>query len=326
MGRAQKALEMLGRHGVRLEPFTSTLQGDIEILFADLVPPIGTRADAAPELVAFVELGADADLEKALAIARQQPVSTVLLFDWLHPRTASALFKSNTQYIDSAGNAFIHLPGTYIYISGNTNVQKRMKAPRKHSTSPFIGLRLQVVLALLEGYRPDSIRDLAAASGVSVGTAAGTLAGLSNLGYAEGLEIDESKRGYLLDTWARGYLGTPRFRNVIASYYIDPDQLGNGDLEGLFVSGELAASDLVRPTSAVFFAEEWSPRQAAMNRWTAKTNPNIHIKRKFWNHATDPRSPENFAPRLVTYAELLSSSSPRTQEVAEEYRSVHIGF
>ena len=50
----------------------------------------------------------------------------------------------------------------------------------------------------------------------------------------------------------------------------------------VFVSGESAAEDLLRPASLTLYVQEFDPRLAVVNRWRSDGPANIVVRRKFW--------------------------------------------
>ncbi len=322
----QHALEQLSRHNVALEPIITANVGNRRVTYAELKPAELPSPQSSIVTLSLVEISTQATAAELIRAAQDQIYPAILLLDWLHPRTAETLFVSGVQYIDSAGNMFLQLPGTYIHVSG-----QRTSLPRSTATavpprsSPFEGLKLKVVLTLLGENKVDTVRALAKQSDVSLGTTAATLKALEESGFIKGLALIESERGRVLDLWAQGYSRSKRLNQTLASYHANPEMLHTGDYAGMSISGELAAADLIKPTSAVLFVDEWSAIVGVQNRWTTRETPNITIKRRFWPTSSRD-SDHDMAPLPVTYAELLQSPSPRTIETAEDFRVVHIGF
>lgn len=356
MSHLRHAMQALGRHGMKLNAHKTHQYGENKVTHAEVTLPSTTFDGAKPNAkhsIVFVEPQAEIapggktqgsntqSAEALVRIAHDVSPSAIVVVDRLHPRTASTLFSLGVQYIDSAGNMFVQFPGVYVHVAGQKygpgvtrqsldtvpsgTLNSGAMAPSSAGKSLFSGRHLQAILPLLEGQKVESIRALSALSKVSVGTAAGTMTGLRRLGFVEGFSLVSEFQGLVLDLWAEAYAQSKLFSQVLGTYYQDPDLFGSSDFTGLDLSGEVAASDIVRPTSMVLFADSWSVLMGARNHWNTQERPNIVVKRRFWL-APDSQLREDHAPLAVTYAELLQSSSPRVVEAAEEFRHVHIGF
>lgn len=298
-------------------------------LHFDLVDAVLTRGAAHQRYT--VVLNRPGRLED---ITRLRPTEDpVLLFvDHITPRTATALHNAGLQYADLKGNAWIEFAEVLIDIRGRNSTRelaipesKRAKrAGQVVASNIFSATRSQVVFALLNWPRLWTAprRDLAMAAGVSVGLAHDTLTRLRETG----LDHDDLRPALpgLLDRWAMAFSGTTAKRLTVAAYRGDLDAIWEMKTHAeVFISGEAAATDLLRPASAVLYAQDDDPKIALANRWRTDGFANIIVRRKFWQDpdslfqgAQKPRR----APWPLVYADLLNSDEPRVRDSAVEWK------
>ena len=193
----------------------------------------------------------------------------------------------------------------------------------------FSTARAQVAFALL-AWPPlweATRRDLAHAAGVSLGQAHNALVLLTEAGYRR----DRPRPGQteLLDLWAAAFPTGLATKLTLARYR---GQIGPaGDLRSddpVFVSGEAAAEDLLRPATLTLYVEELDPRLPVVNKWRSDGPANIVVRRKFWQvpHDNDGAlAGVRPAPWPLVYADLVTSDDPRVRTVAREWRDRFAG-
>lgn len=260
--------------------------------------------------------------------------ATVPLLIWarrLAPQTAAALRDRGIQYLDGSGNVFLSFDDVLIEIRGRRDDRRREPVTREPAGNLFSGKRTQVVFALLAWPHlwNARVRDVAAVSGVSLGMVHNTKQLLTQAGYRE-----HSRSEALLEHWAVAYSTNLAPRLTIREFRGEPDRLENfripessGDI---FVSGEVAATGLIRPSSLTLYVSEQDSHLPLLNRWRSDGPTNVQLRRKFW---TDPSAlgltdvPSEHVPRRapwpLVYADLASSRDPRLQEVAREWKDTH---
>jgi len=237
-------------------------------------------------------------------------------------RTAETMRRAGVQYLDAAGNAWITFGDVLVDVRGRTRVD-REPAPRTAVGNLFSGLRAQVVCALLAwpSLWDAARREIAHAAGVSLGQAHNTMTLLAEAGY-EGAPVRPGQMP-LLDLWAAAFPTGLAARLTLAAFRGDIDSVV--DLDRMFVSGERAAEDLLRPATLTFYVEQLDPRLPIVNRWRTDGRPNIVIRRKFWHRPGGDTSPDELAvaPWPLVYADLLGSDDPRVRGVATEWMDRH---
>jgi hypothetical protein len=267
--------------------------------------------------------GAMVPLAAAGADTDGQPVFVHANF--VGAKSRDAFRRSGVQYLDAAGNAWIEFGDVFIDVRGRPRPDGA--APRTRvAANLFSTGRAQVVFALLAWPHlwEASQRDISKAAGVSVGQVNDTLKLLRDAGY--GPDGARPGHAHLLDLWAAAFPTGLAHRLTLATYR---GEIGRAkvDADGqVFISGEAAATDLLRPTSLTIYVADLDPRLPVVNRWRSDGEPNIVVRRKFWNAPgvpdTAPADAEA-APWPLVYADLLASDDPRARSAAKEWRDRH---
>src|SRR5664280_492175 len=96
----------------------------------------------------------------------------------------------------------------------------------------------------------------------------------------------------------------------------------------VFVSGESAAEDLLRPATLTLYVEELDPRLPVVNKWRSDGPANIVVRRKFWQAPNDndgALAGVRPTPWPLVYADLVTSDDPRVRTVARQWRDRFAG-
>ena len=238
-------------------------------------------------------------------------------------KTADSFRRAGVQYVDATGNAWIQFGDVLIDVRGRPRPAGVM--PRTTSVGNlFTSGRAQVVLVLLAW--PElwdaPQREVARVAGVSLGQAHNTLALLAQAGY----ERDDRRhdRTGLLDLWVAAFPTGLAQRLTLARYQgpVGPVKKDHAD-DVLAISGEAAVPELLRPTTLTLYVAKLGARLAIVNRWRSDGEPNIVVRRKFWNEPSAPHAstPDvDVAPWPLVYADLLTSDDPRARGAAALYR------
>ncbi|WP_433576569.1 type IV toxin-antitoxin system AbiEi family antitoxin [Nocardia brasiliensis] len=243
-------------------------------------------------------------------------------------RTADSLREAHIDYADQAGNAHLEFGPVLIDVRGRRNHDTRSSHPAADANL-FSTKRMQVLFVLLTwpNIADMSVRTIADAAGTSVGIAQSTLDIMKEADYLLGRSLQ--RRDELLDLWAAAFRGSLLSKIRVATF--------EGNIQGwapppnYFVSGESAVEDIWRPQTLTIYAERFDPLEAIRSGWRKSDEPNIEIRRKFWNvphSATFPNQSSAFkqsaAPPLLIYADLITSKEPRQTEVAKALRRKHL--
>jgi hypothetical protein len=269
---------------------------------------------------------------KATWAASQSP-SLPLLVAGAHisEKSAAPLRDAGIQYIDASGNAHIEFQDVLIDVRGRRRMNHVEPQHARRPSNIFSPRRAQVVLALIAwpSLVHANVRDIARAAGVSVAQTHDTLAMLDAAGYLPDPPTSLYRRKELLEYWAAAYPTGLSPRLEIASFRGDPENLNKVNAEDpIFVSGESAATDLIRPQTLTIYAKSLNPKLPIVNRWRSDLEPNIFIRKKFWSSPEGSDGPLGGirpAPWPLVYADLVASGDPRQREVAREWRDRHVG-
>ena len=267
--------------------------------------------------------GATVPLEAAVGDAAGRPVFVHANF--VAAKSSDALRRAGVQYVDAAGNAWIEFGDVFIDVRGRPRPDG--VAPRARVAGNLFSTgRAQVVFALLAWPQlwDAPQRVISKAAGVSVGQVNDTLRLLRDARYDAGGA--RSAAADLLDLWSAAFPSGLAHRLTLAAYR---GEIGRAkvDADGqVFISGEAAATDLLRPTSLTIYVADLDPRLPVMNGWRADGEPNIVVRRKFWTApgvADTALAQTAVAPWPLVYADLLASDDPRVRTAAREWRDRH---
>jgi hypothetical protein len=276
----------------------------------------------------------------AHAVPRMPSSPLLVVGNRITRRSAAGFRDAGIQFVDAAGNAYISFDGVLIDVQGRTGSTTPVRERRHSGTTAtqsanvFSALRSQVVLAILAWpeLSAATVRDIAKAAGVSVGTAHDALLRLEQAG----LTVPSSRRldraDDLLDYWTAAYPSGLGRKLEVASYHGDPAR-PLAALEATspaYLSSESAeGSGIARPATLTVYLSALAPKLPIANRWSAGPDraANIFVRRKFWTSpraadeepSTEPRN----APWPLVYADLLATGDARLAEVARVWRTRH---
>lgn len=260
---------------------------------------------------------------------------TMLLTTYAAPAVADTLAEHGVAYADTAGNAHLNGPAAYALVRGQ-------RPERTSSRSGLTPTDLGLVFALL--CRTDllrtPLRNLAEATGTSLGKVSTTLKTLSGLGF---LDIRGRQRRLidpdrLLRRWEDGYLEVVRPRLHPSTWRLPPsttlDDVRRRALElpDVLIGGEFAADAFTNSLKAGTLTLHTAPgstKRVAVDlrlRPQGSAEPEVFLVERFLPgldqaHAT-PRTDgtEALAHPILARAELLALGSDRLREIADRLR------
>ena len=197
-------------------------------------------------------------------------------------KSAAPFRDTGIQFIDGSGNAYIRFKDVLVDVRGRR--RSKTLAPASMDQRPsniFSPRRAQVVLALLTWpYLADAnVRDLAQVSGVSTGLAHDTLVMLDRSGHLPQGSGALLRRRELLEHWTAAYPTGLGPQLALAAFRGEPEGLRKVNAEDpVFLSGESAASDLIRAETLTIYVESIDPRLPIVNRWRADREPNVFVR------------------------------------------------
>lgn len=253
----------------------------------------------------------------------------ILVTRYITPPMAERLKALNVQFMDTAGNAYIHTPKLFIYVVG---CKLQTTTHRERTVRALRATGLKVIFTLL--CRPDLLnapyREIAQAAGVALGTVNWVFYDLRRLGYiketkAQG-RVYEDRLG-LINKWVEAYaqelrpkLKPQRYQVTNADWW-KQENLAKLDV---WLGGEPAAGVLtkhLRPEIVTMYGNTHFATLARKIKPVKNEHGNLEVVHKFW--AFDfPRLDKKFplVPPLLIYADLLATGDARNIETAQMIR------
>ena len=254
------------------------------------------------------------------------------------PAIAKQCRELDLAFLDAAGNAYLHLPGLHLYITGEKpegGVTQTTGAPTGGTPTA-----LRVIFALL--YQPRLLnaryREIIDIAGVALGAVGWVFNDLKNRGHITGGQKKHDRRFLdairLFEEWVTNYpiklrpkLNPRRFTAE------NPDWWKTARLHnlGAYWGGEIAAQRLtqyLKPANCTLYIKPEKTKEAlrelvAKHRLRADPKGNIEILDAFWNLPDNPDHPD-VVPPILAYADLVATLDPRNLEVAKLIREQNI--
>ncbi|MFC5432037.1 type IV toxin-antitoxin system AbiEi family antitoxin [Paraburkholderia denitrificans] len=271
------------------------------------------------------------EVKAVAAKSRTAEFPVLLATTYLTSALADECVGHDLQFIDLAGNLYVHAPGQYLLVTGRSpNPEIRQLASR--TGRPAISANasaLRMIFVLLSA--PELVnrpyRNIAAAAGVALGAVGGVFEDLRERGMLTGTDdrrlLDPAS---LREEWAINYplrllpkLSVQRFAAD------DPAWWQHAELPAgqAWWSGEVAAAKLtgqLRPGTQTLYVEpaaRAAVTMALVKRHRLRADPagTLQIIDAFW-HLDETQTRHVTAPPLLVYADLLRTREPRNVEAA----------
>lgn len=277
-----------------------------------------------------VKLG-QMDRHRATALAVPEGPPVLVVAPYVPAAAAEVLRRRGVAFVDAAGNVSLAWDGMSLDVLGQRPATPAPTRKDPTASRAFTRSGAQVVFALLSWRdlvgRP--VREIAAASGTSIGTVHSVIGALSDAGYvlSSGQDAALNRAGELLDRWAESYTVNLARKLDLGSFAL-PDTGRADELEhalldhGARLGGELAASridDHLRPATATFYVDAVPAPLVATFRLRPDDDGPVRLRRRFWRVPDDSTG---MVPSPLVYADLVSSGDPRQREHAERVRAV----
>lgn len=269
--------------------------------------------------------------ELATAVHVQPHPPALLVAPSISEPVAERLRARGIDYVDTVGNAHVAWDGVLIDVRGRRKPTAHLPKISARGGRAFgrAGLKAEFVLLSWPEMAALPLRELARASGVSLGTAKMVVDELTAAGYLyEGTAGRQLARGgELLNRWSEAY------SNVLGPA-LSLGEFSAGDLSwwrqsarelvqlGIQVGGEAGASVLdphLKPASLTLYVEELPLSLIGRHRMArAERTGNVHFRQRFWDA---PEQASWIVPSALVYADLLASGDPRQREHADRIRT-----
>ena len=261
----------------------------------------------------------------------------VLVTPYLAPKLVDYCWdKLKLQFIDTAGNAYLHQPGLHVLVTGHRRPTLHVDLAPNHTAGTTTALRIIFLLLC----RPDLLnapyREIARAAGVALGAVGPTLQNLTARQYLIGgpgkRHLVEPIR--LFDEWVMNYptrlrpkLNARRFTALNPDWWKLADLTGTGAYWGAEVAADRLTNHLKPATCTIYvppnLARQFIATAAERYRLRADLKGNIEILETFWKFPVDPQLP-GIVPVPLVYADLVATLDPRNLEIAAMVRTQHI--
>lgn len=271
-----------------------------------------------------------------------KPHPVLYLADRLSAEKAEEMRMAQRPFVDLRGNAFISVPGLYLFVAGRNARAERSDGLVSGTTGKLFkksGIQL-IGLLLTDPYLdadPDhacldrSVRDLADKSGLSLGSVSDLLAEMKAREFmvADGRTKRLINRKKLFEAWVHGYaeFRLRRKRQCFASASIGWWENRNPSKEGFRWGGEPAAALLtgrfLRPGKLTLYADQ--------PLYDLVVDANLHVATGDWAVEileplpgfADGPDPNCVHPLLV-YADLIATGDNRNAEAARRIYADHL--
>jgi hypothetical protein len=269
------------------------------------------------------------NMSPALAQMTRAAVGQRLLLVAPHisDRAGEVLRSQDVHYVDSVGNMYLRGDGLLLDVRGRRRPTARPGALGQPLRA-FKPGGLKVVFTLLAD--PDLVaapyREIARASGTSVGTVHWVLNELEVAGYATTAPRRLYRTRSLLDRWAEAYALNLWPRLILARFdAMDPSWWAKAD-DALRAAdcqwgGETAVHQInprLRPKRAVIYAPDIPKRLATDFRFRkAEGEGGVEIRQRFWKL---PEGSSLTVPTPLIYGDLIAAADPRLAEAAADLR------
>ncbi len=263
-----------------------------------------------------------------------QPLPGLLVAPYLSPRMAEQSRAMEQQFIDTAGNAYLHADGLYVFVSGQRPVDAKA-SPSVRGTGNPTALRMIFALLCEPALVHAPYREIVAASGVALGAVGTVFKELAARGFLLASNEARQRRLYathrLLDDWVANYPSVLRPKLHARRFQAaDPAWWKNVDLASLGAcwGGEVAADRMtgyLKPATQTLYVKPSAMRQAMshlVSRYRLRPQPNgpVEILESFWEFPPGDSPRQDLAPPVLVYADLMATLDSRNIETANLIR------
>ncbi len=257
----------------------------------------------------------------------------LLVAEYIAPPVADRLRELHIQFVDTAGNAYLHAPPILIWVSGRKPEKPHVASRMTRAFQPG-GIKLIFALLCKPELASTPYRTIAEAADVALGTVGWVMRDLQNEKYL----LDLGKRGRklvsqrkLLEQWTEGYARQLRPKLLIGRFRsLSQDWQQHMDLPvaGAAWGGESAAARMtsyLNPEIATIYLHKNPTLQSELTkklRLVKDSEGNVELREVFW-HFDVPDS-KGVVPPLLVYADLLATAEDRNIETARIIYDEHL--
>lgn len=270
---------------------------------------------------------------KLLLLMRKDnlPHPLLLVTRYVNVEMADILAKEGIEFIDTAGNVFINKPPLFIFVKGNklSETARRVQIGRVFRPA---GLKMLYAMLCNPGLEKRTIREIASAAEVAIGTVDWVLKELKALGFL----IDMGKQGYklvqkekLLERWVNVYPEQLKPKQTLGRYRGAHGWWVNKKLDPFNAQwgAEVAAHKLTKYIQpeivTIYTTVDYLNRLLIENKLKKDNVGNTEIIERFWNQNIAWEHNDLVHPILI-YADLLATGNARNIETAKMVYNDHV--
>ena len=319
-----RAIEAFGREtGINIEVTTRNLRG-LRGQQYDAVLAID-QEDYVAEIKAWAQHG---NIGAVIEQVKRYP-NGLLVADYINPNMADQLRKTDVQFIDAVGNAFIKTNLHHVQIKGNKKPSIERYPRNRPRALTKAGLRVVYALLLEPELVAEPYRTIADIAAVALGTVGHIVQDLETRGYL--VTKNRSRRlvrvDELLQLWVERFPETLRPDLLLGTFKADdPDWWKNVDLVEFNAQwgGEIAAAmytDYLRPVVATVYVPKVNQMQlvaAAKLRMMGGLGEQAGMVEMLAPLGRRNEQPDKVVvPPILAYADLIATADPRNIETAK---------
>ena len=254
----------------------------------------------------------------------ETPGKWIVITPYVPAHLAKRMRELGLQFMDTAGNAFIHEPPLMIFLHGN-----RAKEPVREKGEEGVlatgGVRIVFALLCQPKLLNVTYREIGGAAGTALGTVAGVMKDLTRDGYLLDLGTRGKKLAHtkeLVERWTRAYALRFRKQQLIGRFAAEQADLWK-DLQlagrGALWGGEVAAHKLthhLKPAVTTIYVHKPVDTLIVDLRLRRDDRGPVELRDRFWRFKVTEPAPDTVPPLLV-YADLLATADARNIETAQ---------
>lgn len=254
--------------------------------------------------------------------------SPILVTRYLNPNLANRLREASVQFMDTAGNSFIHQPPLHIFIKGN---KETTSPPLIRAGRAFQYSGLKVIFAFLQNpyLVGESYRDIAEQAQVALGSVGWILSDLTEQGY---IQTSTNKRilvnkAQLQQRWVEHY-PVLKQKHLLGVFTTDNSHWWNkvelepyqgrwgGEIAAQLYTDYLQAKDGIVYLSPQKLGEFIKATRLKKRKDNDIDSVRIELIEPFWTVDT-LKTEKPLAPALLVYADLIHSKDARNLDTAK---------
>ena len=268
-----------------------------------------------------------ASLGAAVAELRKNKSRGLIVTHHVTLQLAEKLRALDVAFLDVAGNAFLNVPGLFVFVSGKRMTE--VHPADKNFSRAFRPSGLQILFTLLcnPELEAQPFRDIASAAGVSLGAIGWEMKQLAQAGYL----LDLGSRGRrltnqadLLRRWVTEYQERWRPKLLLGRFSASKPDWWKGKEKQMqqlnaYWGGEVAAEKItvyLKPQIKTIYTN--TATKDLQLAFGLKRDPkgDVELLKAFWSFEYEAQN-RNLTPELLVYADLLASADERNLATAQ---------